>query len=111
MKNVVKKNIFGIVLVLLLLPILGFIPFELSDKSQFILSVIFMVIGLVYFLAVILVFWVAYYAHGRLVAVIAGIAYFVLPIIHEYLSVVVELSILLYWVSLKKQVTQFANKT
>jgi hypothetical protein len=111
MKNVVKKNIFGIVLVLLLLPILGFIPFELSDESEFVLSVTLTVFGFVSFLAAILVFWVAYYAHGRLVAVIAGVSYFALPAIHEYLYLAVVLLILLYWVSLKKQVREFANKT
>ncbi|QPB83537.1 hypothetical protein CWC22_011280 [Pseudoalteromonas rubra] len=111
MKNVVKKNIFGIVLVLLLLPILDSVPFELSDESEFVLSVTLTVIGFASFLAAILVFWAAYYAHGRLVATIAGISYFALPVINEYLYFVVVLSILLYWVSLKKQVRQFANKT
>lgn len=110
MKNMLKENVFWFVIVLLILPLLEFMPIELSEKGEFLLAIAFIVLGFLSFLATILVFWVAYYGNGKLIAIVSAIGYIVLATIHEYLYLLGIFIVVGYWVSLKPKITQYVQK-
>ncbi len=107
--NVVKNiSLYWLILALLILPVFEFVPIQGDSVA---LSIVFMVVGFISFLAVIFVFWVSFYAHGKSPALIGAIVYFVLSFMSGYFYLAAIALVVAYWLYLRGPISRLSEQT
>lgn len=107
--NIAKNKIFyWLVLVLLILPALEFLP---VGSESIVLGITFIVVGFISLLAVIFVFWVAFYLHGKIFAVIGAVVYVSLAFMSGYFYLASILLVVGYWLYLREPIARLSEQT
>ena len=113
MKNFLNKHIFWIVLISLCISLLEILPYEglLEETDSLYLGIGMLVLSLLSFIATILVFWVAYFAHGKLVTLVL-ISSWILPVfLPDNFYLLSTLVVIGYWIYLKPEIQKYAQRT
>ncbi|WP_444923147.1 hypothetical protein ACJJH9_14000 [Microbulbifer sp. DLAB2-AF] len=107
--NIVKnKSFYWLVLALLTLPSLEFLPIGSESVA---LSIGFMVVGFVSFLAVIFVFWVSFYAHGKSFALIGAAVYLFLSFMSGFFYLAAIALVVGYWLYFRGPIAGLSGQT
>jgi len=113
MKNFLKTHIFWTVLISLGISLLDVLPYEalLEEADTPYLGIGILVLSLLSFIATVLVFWVAYFAHGKLVTLIL-VSSWILPVfLPDNFYLLGTLVVIGYWIYLKPEIQKYALRT
>ena len=113
MKKLLSKKIFWVVFVLLSISLIEILPIEeIEDPYLGLgLSIGVLVLSLLSFIAVILVFWVAYYAQGKVIALTLVLTWMLLSFLPDKYFVLSSLVVLGYWIYLKPEIQRYEQET
>lgn len=117
MKKLLNKKIFWVVFSLLSISLLDIFPIEeIIEKIEdpyleLGLTVGVLALSLLSFVAVILVFWVAYYAQGKMIALTLILSWILLGLLPDNFYVLSSLVVLGYWIYLKPEIQRYSEET
>jgi len=113
MKNFLIKHIFWVVLISLGISLLDVLPYEalLEEADAPYLGIGILALSLMSFIAIILVFWVAYFAHGKLVTLILVLSWILPGFLPGNFYLLGTLVVIGYWIYLKPEIQKYAQKT
>lgn len=113
MKKLLNKQIFWIVFLLLSISLLDVFPLDVAMEEAKIpyLGIALLAFSLLSFIAVILVFWVAYFAQGKVVVLILVLSWILLGFLPDKFYLLGTLVILGYWIYLKPEIQRYAQRT